>query len=279
MNKIEFNITSPNIAYEYVKSFTGMSDHDLVNAYIQNSNSDSDIFWRCYHDKFVQVNDNDLYFTAYHVVGSIDECKEINQDGILNLQMVLSHDTIISKMLMKYGIIFDIPKKIMTCSGINYNIDYNSYRGIESENDTQRKLKSISHRIYYDFCVNGFFYCKDVTAYGTDIHTGAEFFYTLAEFMEEAKRLDDYWRKHSKSYKVYFKVPLCQIHRFTFDFEESFNQYTENELLELKRKMLSLALDVAFNNCAYEPTIYLKDDEYVRPDQIIDCKEINTGTI
>ena len=112
--------------------------------------------------------------------------------------------------------------------------------------------------------------------YGTDIHERPEFFRTLVDFSDSAKELDANWRKNSKCYKVYFKVPLSQIHRFTFDFDEGDNEYSEEEMFLLKRKMLSIALDVACDGYS-ENYIYLKDDEYIHPEQIIRCEEIITS--
>lgn len=40
--------------------------------------------------------------------------------------------------------------------------------------------------------------------------------------------------------------------------------------------MLLIALDVAYDECSGK-IIYLKDDEYVHPEQIIRCEEILTS--
>lgn len=276
MEEIEFNVTTPDAAYEFAKKFTGFTGHELINAYIIESDSNFDEFWERYHEGFEQLGINEISLVAYHVVGSIDECAEIINKGILNLQTVLSQDTSISRLLKNYGIIFDIHNRIMICDGKEYNIDYYAYEDIFIDDCLEGKLKKIGHRIYYDFCVDGFFYCRDISQYGTDIHERPEFFRTLVNFSDSAKELDAYWRKNSKSYKVYFKVPLSQIHRFTFDFDEGVKDYSEEELLLLKKKLLSIALDVAYDECL-EKYIYLKDDEYVHPEQIIRCEEILTS--
>lgn len=236
MEEIEFNVTTPESAYEFAKKFTGFTGHELINAYIIESNSNFDEFWERYHEGFEQLGINEISLVAYHVVGSIDECAEIINEGILNLQTVLSQDTSISRLLKNYGIIFDIHNRIMICDGKEYNIDYYSYEDIFNDDCLEGKLKKIGYRIYYDFCVDGFFYCRDVFRYGTDIHERPEFFRTLVDFSDRAQELDAYWRKNSRSYKVYFKVPLSQIHRFTFNFNEGVNEYSEEELLLLKKK-------------------------------------------
>lgn len=61
---------------------------------------------------------------AFHVVGALDECKEIRENGLMNLQEVLKRDTVISKALGYYGIFFDIENRILHCNGEKYDIDY-----------------------------------------------------------------------------------------------------------------------------------------------------------
>lgn len=275
MEEIEFNVTSQDAAYEFAKKFTGFTGHELIDAYIIESESNFDLFWERFHEGFEQISLDDISLVAYHVLGSIDACAEIINEGIYNLQTVLSHDTLVSRVLKNYGFIFDISKKTMTCDGKEYNIDYYSYKDLSNDNSPEGKLKRIGHRIYFDYCVDGFFYCRDVSKYGTDIHERPEFFRTLVDFSDSAKEVDAYWRKNSKCYKVYFKVPLSQIHRFTFNFDEGDNEYSKEEMFLLKRKMLSIALNVAYDGSS-QYYIYLKDDEYIHPEQIIRCEEIIT---
>lgn len=124
MAEIEFNVTTPDAAYEFAKKFTGFTGHELINAYIIEVESNFDEFWERYHEGFEQLAINEISLVAYHVVGSIDDCAEIIKDGIHNLQTVLSRDTSISRLLKNYGIIFDIHNRIMICDGKEYNIDY-----------------------------------------------------------------------------------------------------------------------------------------------------------
>lgn len=150
MEEIEFNVTTPDAAYEFAKKFTGFTGHELINAYIIESDSDFDEFWERYHEGFEQlgINEislNEISLVAYHVVGSIDECAEIINEGILNLQTVLSQDTSISRLLKNYGIIFDIHNRIMICDGKEYNIDHYAYEDIFNDDCLEGKLKKIGN--------------------------------------------------------------------------------------------------------------------------------------
>ena len=55
-----------------------------------------------------ELNLQDVHFVAFHVTGSLDDCQEIKESGIRNLQYVLSHDTMLSSLLRRGDITFDI---------------------------------------------------------------------------------------------------------------------------------------------------------------------------
>lgn len=66
-----------------------------------------------------------------------------------------------------------------------------------------------------------------------------------------------------------FYATADQIHKFTFNLEKSYTPYTEYEQEVVKEWMLSTAADRAFGPCG-ERFIYIRDNEYIRPEQIID---------
>lgn len=73
------------------------------------------------------------------------------------------------------GIKIDIDNCILYINDNAYNIDYNYYRDKWRKTDLEKILDFIAYRIYYDFCVDGFFFNDNVTDYGTDIHKRPEF--------------------------------------------------------------------------------------------------------
>lgn len=86
------------------------------------------------------------------------------------IQEVLKRDTVISRALGHYGIFFDIENRILHCNGEKYDIDYEKYRSRHFLSGLDEKLDRIAHRVYYDYCVNGFLLNDDVLDYGTSIH-------------------------------------------------------------------------------------------------------------
>lgn len=275
MDNLVFDITSEDAAYDYALKFTGMTGQELINTYVLDSDSNIDIFWNRYFDRFNAVCFDNINVAGFHVTGSLDDCNEIKTNGIFNLQYVLSHDTMLARELKKYGISFDISNRIMYVANVPYSVDYYSYDDVDYRDGLEGKLKSIGHRLYYDYCVDGFLCDKDVKRYGTDIHRRPEFILKLIDFNKDIEKLDKYWKDNSKGYKVYFKVGLEQIHKFTFFSEDNNEPYSEDEILVLKKKFLAMALSVAFDDGLSQQIIYIRDDEYIRPEQITKCELID----
>lgn len=56
--------------------------------------------------------------------------------------------------------------------------------------------------------------------YGTDIHKRPELLMTSAELFPQVRRLENFWREKSKSYRIDFFVTTDQAHRFSFELDE-----------------------------------------------------------
>lgn len=220
---MKFDLRSCDSAYKFVLDIMKMSADEYITEYVMNSNNNFEIFWKRNEKKVEKIGLNNLELMAFHVVGALDECKEIKNKGIMNLQDVLRGDTIFSRKLYEIGIVFDIENKILISNGKKFNIDYDNYKESHFLYGIDSKLKSIAHRIYYDYCVNGFLLNDDVLNYGTDIHERPEFLMTLAELLPEVRELEEYWRNHSKSYIVNFYARIDQIQRFNFELDEKRN--------------------------------------------------------
>ena len=115
-----------------------------------NSGNDFEVFWERNIDRIAKVNVHDIKVMAFHVLGSLDQCEEIKKNGLKNLQMVLSENTI-SRLLKKAGIAFDIHEKTVSYNGNLYDIDYEHYSEQHFLTETEEKLDRIAHRVFYDF--------------------------------------------------------------------------------------------------------------------------------
>ena len=202
------------------------------------------------------------------MLGSLDDCGEVKKNGLRNLQYVLQADTIMRKLLKKAEIEFDVKNRTMICGGKFFNVDYEYYRNLRFKSPQDKQLDSIAHRVYYDFCVNGFLLNDNVKSYGTDIHERPEFLHTLCDFTSKGRDIDLYWRNNSKSYVVTFYATIDQVHRFNFRLDERPGTFKYEEMQQIKQWMLSLAVDRAFDGLS-EEFLYVRDDEFIPPEQII----------
>lgn len=273
---INFDITTPDNAYGFLLDTLGLQPEELIMEYLVECGRNIDVFVERNRHRFDNLNLQDVCFVAFHVTASLDDCKEIKENGIKDLQYVLSHNTMLSRLLKRGDINFDIENRIMYVNGRDYDVDYDHYRGRRLLTPQEECLGSISHRIYYDFCIDGFWNNDDIEGYGTDIHERPEFISKLIKVSPKAKSLDAFWRAKSKPYKVFFYATLDQIHKFTFDLEKNNDPYTEDEQAIIKDWMLSMAVDQAFDPGG-EHYIYIRDHQHIPPEQIIKCEIIETA--
>lgn len=101
---------------------------------------------------------------------------------------------------------------------------------------------------------------------------------TLAKLFPEIEQVEQYWERHSKSYRIDFYATLNQIHRFCFDLDEwrdpPYEGWLElNDEMKIKKWMLSHAIDRS-NNALSEKFLYILDDIIIPPEQIISYNEI-----
>lgn len=270
---IDFDVTTSDKAYGFLLDALGLQPGELIMEYLVECGRDINLFLERNGHRLNEMDIHDVRFIAFHVTGSLDDCYEIKESGIRNLQYVLSHDTMLSRFLGRGDIRFDIEHRIMLVNGVEFNIDYEYYRGRRPDTPMEKQLESVAHRIYYDFCVDGFWANDNIERYGTDIHKRPEFLTKLINLSSKAKSLDDFWRSKSKPYKIFFYATADQIHKFTFGLEQNYEPYTENEQEHIKKWMLRMAVDQAFDP-GDEHYIYIRDYEYIPPEQIICCERM-----
>ena len=116
MNVI-FDITTSNSAYGFLIDTLGMRPDDLIMEYLVECGKDADLFWERNGYLLDELNLQDVHFVAFHVTASLDDCQEIKESGIRDLQYVLSHNTTLSRLLNRGDITFDIENRIMYVNG------------------------------------------------------------------------------------------------------------------------------------------------------------------
>lgn len=271
---MDFDLRTPDAAYYFVLNFMGMTPDEYITEQIINCENDFEIFWSRNIEKIKAVDISGLKLMAFHVVGSLDGCREIKENGLMNLQAVLSEDTTMRKLLEESGITFDIPNKLVSCKGDCYDIDYEKYKRRYCLTEIDEKLHQVACRVYDDFCINGFMVNDNVYNYGTDIHERPEFLMTLGNLFPQAQKVESLWRSKSKSYRVDFYATIDQVQRFNFELDEYREDWLDlDDDMQLKKWMLSHAIDRA-NNDLSMTILYVKDDVRIPADQIISISEL-----
>jgi len=275
---MQYDLRTDKSAYDFILDLLNMtSDQYIVDLHIESGN-DFETFWKRNFLRIKSADISNLKIMAFHVLGSLDDCKEIRQNGLMNLQEVLSRDTILSRLLKEQGIVFDIPMKVVSSGSKTYDIDYDHYRNKHCLSGIDEALKSVAHRVYYDYCVNGFMLNDNVYNYGTQIHVRPEFLMTLAELFSEAVDVEHHWQKIAKSYRIDFYAMVNQIHRFNFELDEEKDPPYEDWLelddeMKIKKWMLSNAIHRSGLNLS-DQYLYVRDDMIIPPQQIISYSEI-----
>ena len=105
---IYFDITSPDTAYDFLLNSLNFDTDELIMEYLVECGKNIDLFIERNEHRLNSLNLQDVRFVGFHVTASLDDCKEIKTNGLRNLQYVLSHNTMLSKLLKDADIYFDI---------------------------------------------------------------------------------------------------------------------------------------------------------------------------
>lgn len=139
-----------------------------------------------------------------------------------------------------------------------------------------KKIERVTHKIYYDFQVNGFFSNNDVLGYGTEIHSRPEFLLNLTELLPHLKDAEDIWRKKSKGYIVTYLASLEQFAWYSFYAQESEYLNDKESKYQLKKWIISRAINRSFDGVDSHSGIfaYMGVATIIKTDQIIEYTEI-----
>ena len=277
--QMDFDLRTCDAAFDFVLEFMRMTPDDFTVEYKIDSKNDFETFWNRNFQIIDDVDISELRIIAFHVLGSLDNCDEIKANGLCNLQTVLSSNTIFSRLLKEKGIYFDITNKILHAGSIDYDIDYEHYKNRHFLTGDAEALKNIAHRVYYDYCVNGFLCNDNVYNYSKDIHKRPEFFIDLCRLIPVVQEIESYWKNSAESYRIDFYATIDQVHRFNFDLDEFRDPPYDDwfDLLDdmkIKKWMLSHAIDRAYDQLYSELFLYIKDDCFISPEQILSYSKI-----
>ena len=266
----DFDIRTKDSAYYFALDFLNMTGEELIDNYILECEENFDIFWSKIFATIDGSDINTLKINAYHITSNYDECAEVKQFGLRNLQFVMSNDTRLSRFLKENNLHFDIDKKVLYYEGDKYNINYDYYRWRVNLLPRERSLADIARRLYYDHAVNGFLACNDLLSYGTDIHLRPEILMLLVNLFPKLEGLEKEWISQCNGYKLDFFASLEQVQRCTFDLdvkrEATDPRYQLSDEQKIKYWMLYHALN---REVIPEVFIYIRDDTIITPQQIL----------
>lgn len=269
MRIVEFDIRSLDSAKKFVSEFTGMTEQEY-NIEKFDGFDGFELLWDVLLNRIQAIDISDLRIVAFHITGSLDECKEVKENGLVDLQKVLSNDTTLSRELKKAGVQVDIANKLVSCDNNSYVLD----------TESSGALLFVSNRLLNDYCVNGFFFNDDIFSYGNMVYKRPEFLMNIGELFPKVRSLDELWKRKSKSYKINFYATVEQIAEFTFELSNEFDPpYRDWSILsddmKIKKWLLSHALERARDNLGTEKFLYIKNGVIIPPEQFISIDELN----
>lgn len=82
---MDFDLRSCGAAYEFVQKFMNMTSDEYLTELAIECENDFERFWKRNTDRITEVDILDLRIMEFHIVGSLDGCKEIKSTGLMNL--------------------------------------------------------------------------------------------------------------------------------------------------------------------------------------------------
>ena len=264
-----YDITNPDVSYYWLHKSLHIKENEFIEKYIIECHNNFDIFYEKYHSVVDKIDIENLEIAAFQVTSSTNGCADIKKHGLHNLQWVLSNDTNLNRFLRKNNISFDIESKLMYIGNISYDVDYEKIKDLDVVSKRDEHLHKIGHKIYSDFQINAFLFCKDIYNYST-VHEAPEFLYTLSCLNETTKGIDIKWKDICKPYVVKFRSKLNDFTYFTFYGNEGeYKNDRQDNWSELRKMLISRAVESAFSDSASQIFAYMKPNTVVTPEKII----------
>ncbi|MED3575414.1 hypothetical protein [Cytobacillus praedii] len=250
-----FGVSSQSIE-QYKKEYNELSYSEKPNKKFEDLN---DYFQFSMPDYKIY----DIKIAFYHVTTSNNECEEIKLRGLKDLQFAVSQDTNMRRFLKEHGVVIDIYHHTITYGDnniINYVPDHIFYTKLENNSKPERHLV---FKLYKDHIVWGFSDFKSLKGYSC-IHEIPEFVNNIEEYLGVPNLKSDWIAEGHMPYLIKAEIPLSKLDINCIGGSE---EYILQYLIE---SMISRLID----GSPAQQIIFLKEGEFISPDEIIEINNI-----
>lgn len=264
-----YDISTSDNARSWLCDTLKVTGREIILDYAKYQN-DLDCFNEKYFKEIVDIDIENLEIVAFQVTTSDNECEDIKKNGLRNLKWVLSNDTVMNNFLSKYGIRVDVDNRSLYTAGDTYNIDYDKTKDTDLLTDEEQLLQDIGYTVYHDYQINAFLSCKKIFDY-SEVCKAPEFLFRLSELNKDTKEMYINWTNNHEPFVVKFKAKVNDFDYDTFYCNKQEYEDDKNKnWLEMKKKLVILALNVMFDRNSWKIFACMKSDTVITPDNIID---------
>lgn len=264
-----YDISTSDNARSWLCDTLKVTGREIILDYAKYQN-DLDGFNEKYFKEIVDIDIENLEIVAFQVTTSDDECEDIKKNGLRNLKWVLSNDTGMNNYLSKYGIRVDVDNRSLYTAGDTYNIEYDKTKDTDLLTDEEQLLQDVGYTVYNDYQINAFLSCKKIFDYSV-VCKAPEFLFRLSELNKDTKEMYINWTNNHEPFVVKFKAKVNDFDYDTFYRDkQEYEDDKHNNWLEMKKKLVLLALNVMLDKNSWEIFAYMKSDTVITPDNIID---------
>lgn len=212
-----YDLTNDESALKSLRKFINVGEREIVKFIALNlkegdySKVQSDMLDN-FNIELENLIIDDIEIKSIHITTGNDNGRFILENGLYNLQRVLTNDTPIKRFLEEEEIEIDVSNKVINYKGRNIRIVDDTGMG-----GCQRNL--VHHKLYKDYAINGFVCDEKPLKYGGEVAYRPEFIRSLGKFLKEDS-LENQWEKtFNQCYIVEFKTSLNKLDYSTFQMD------------------------------------------------------------
>lgn len=189
-----------------------------------------------------------LNIVGIHVTSNEDECHEIKQIGLLDLNQVLRKQTSLTNFLKEHHIEFDLD---------NHQINYNGKR----VSLLDHSMKVLYQKIYQENQIHAFFRVGDFGYHSAKMIIRPEILTMLAHLFDDQQLLY-FWDLNNETFVIKFSVPIDEVDLSSI----ALSSCKEDIMMQL----IFYALDVILLDEYVELCFCLKDGKSIQSTSILD---------